>query len=191
MKIRQILPIIFLTGMLMSLPSVLAAQQPDAVTAAQETAPPLGENEPIPFMRTEQNISAEEPSSSGLLLKTLGSMVFIIGLIFVGAWGAKKLGFGNVKTAGEDAAELAVLNSVALGNGRSVSMIRFGSRVLLVGSTPQSFTLLAEEGSAGETVSETPRSVAEMLADDNITFDAELEHASSRITTIGQGGRLI
>jgi hypothetical protein len=30
-----------------------------------------------------------------------------------------------------------------------------------------------------------------MLADDNISFDAELELAASRITTIGQGGRLI
>ena len=192
MRTRRLFIIILIAGIMASLPSLLAAQPADSLPAQQEPAPPLGENEPIPFMRSEQSVAAEEPSSSGLLLKTVGSMVFIIGLIFVGAWGAKKLGFGNAKAAaGDDGTQLSVLNTITLGNGRSVSTIKFGSRLLLVGSTPQSFTLLAEEVQQDRAITEAPRSVAELLAEDSISFDAELDHAASRITTIGQGGRLI
>lgn len=167
--------------------AICFGQEPPRVQ--QTSAEPLGENEPLPFMRSEQSSPvSEEPGSAGLLLKTLGSMIFIVGLIFFGAWGAKKLGYGNGKAGSADTTQLSVLTSVSLGNGRTVSAIRFGTRVLLVGSTPQSFTLLGEEADKhGEQAA--PRSVAELLADDEANFHSELRHAESRLNSFLTGGK--
>jgi flagellar biogenesis protein FliO len=189
MKIRFISSIILGLALLTALPSVCPAQEQNPAPAPQASVEPLGENEPIPFMRSEQTAEAEEPSSAGLLLKTIGSMVFIIGLIFVGAWGAKKLGYGNKKVGSADGAQLSVLTSVSLGNGRTVSAIQFGQRVLLVGSTPQSFTLLAEEDGEDSPEQIVPRSVGELLAEDTPAFRSELKHAESRLNSFIPGGR--
>ena len=127
------------------------------------------------------------------MLKTLGTLLFVVGLIFFGAWGAKKLGFGNAKTNVAEDAQLTILSSVNLGNGRTISTVRFGDRVLVVGSTPQSFTLLAEEEASGAAAAkisfENSRSVAEMLAEEaeeenlfsgeNDSFAREFERAQS------------
>jgi flagellar biogenesis protein FliO len=137
------------------------------------------ENDHLPFMQQEQGAAPQEPTSGSLLIKTLGSMLLIVGLIFFGAWGAKKLGFGGAKAqALEDAPDLAILSSVSLGNSRTISTVRFGDRVLVIGSTPQSFTLLAEEDAVEKISLGNSRSVAEMLADENLSFDDEFERAS-------------
>jgi flagellar biogenesis protein FliO len=189
MKIRLTLSILLALVLTAALPSISMAQEQKPAPAPEASVEPLGENEPIPFMRSEQTPETEEPSSAGLLLKTIGSMVFIIGLIFVGAWGAKKLGYGNKSTASVDGTQLSVLTSVSLGNGRTVSTIRFGERVLLVGSTPQSFTLLAEEDSDTAPAQIVPRSVGELLAEDKPAFQSTLKQAQSRITSIFPGGK--
>jgi flagellar biosynthetic protein FliO len=150
----------------------------------------LGENERLPFMQTEQSSEVREPSSSGLLLKTLGSMLLIVGLIFFAAWGAKKLGFGGSKSNSDDQ-DLAILSSVSLGNGRTISTVRFGERVLVVGSTPQSFTLLAEETCGEKSHLRTSRSVAEMLAEENDSFNDKFEQAQARVTGWGERGEEI
>lgn len=136
------------------------------------TAEPLGENESIPFMREqEQEIQASGVSTGGLLVKTFGAMLLIVGLIFFGAWGLKKAGFNPLKKNTEtDAPDLAVLSSVSLGTNRTLSVVKFGERVLLVGSTAQSFTLLADkseiEAEDSASVINNPRSVGEMLAEE-------------------------
>lgn len=167
-------------------------QKPATNPAVQgPAAEPLGEDEPIPFMRSEQMAASAEPSSTGLLLKTFASMIFIIGLIFVGAWGAKKLGYGNGKNPGtDDGTQLSVVTSVSLGNGRTVSAIKFGSRILLVGSTPQSFTLLAEEDGDLPVNQVSPRSVAELLAENKSDFTTELKTAESRLNPFLPGAKI-
>lgn len=188
MKTRFTLSILLALVLTAALPAICTAQEQKPAAAPQASVEPLGENEPIPFMRSEQTAAAEEPSSAGLLLKTIGSMVFIVGLIFVGAWGAKKLGYGNKSTASADGAQLSVLTSVSLGNGRTVSTIRFGERILLVGSTPQSFTLLAEEDGDAAPTPIVPRSVGELLAEDAPAFQSTLKQAQSRLNSILPGG---
>jgi flagellar biogenesis protein FliO len=189
MKIRLIFPILLALALLTALPSLCPAQEQKPAPAPQASVEPLGENDPILFMRSEQTAATEEPSSVGLLLKTFGAMAFIVGLIFVGAWGAKKLGYGNKKTASADGAQLSVITSVSLGNGRTVSTIQFGPRVLLVGSTPQSFTLLAEEDGSDIPEQPVPRSVGELLAEDRPAFRSELNQAESRLNSFIPGGR--
>lgn len=189
MKTRfTILVLVALTAVI-SLPAICTAKENKPAPAPQASVEPLGENEAIPFMRSEQSAAAEEPSSAGLLLKTIASMVFIIGLIFVGAWAAKKLGYGNKSPGSADAAQLSVLTSVSLGNGRTVSAIQFAGRVLLVGSTPQSFTLLAEEDGDAAPEPIAPRSVGELLAEDKPAFQSALVRAQSRLTSPFPGGK--
>ena len=177
---------------LLAMPAIpAAAEGPSPPAAQQSAAEPLGENEPLPFMRSEQNAPPEESSSAGLLLKTIGSMLFIVGLIFVGAWGAKKLGYGPAKAvSSEDAARLSVLTSLSLGNGRTVSAIRFNERTLLIGSTPQSFTVLAEDAGNNVEMRLAPRSVAELLAEDETSFSGHLDNAARRLGTFVKGSEI-
>jgi flagellar biogenesis protein FliO len=150
----------------------------DSSTPASEV---IGENDRISFMQHEQNSSAQEPGGGTLLYKTLGAMILIVGLIFGGAWGARKLGFGHRSDAASANLELSTISSLSLGNGRIISAVQFGSRVLLVGSTAQSFTLLAEESDNETANIPRSRSVAEMLAEESGSFGNEFAMAQQNL----------
>jgi flagellar biogenesis protein FliO len=166
----------------LSLAPVCLAQSAENTTANTQTTEAQGDDENLSFMHTADNPQTQEPSSGGLLLKTLGAMLLIVGLIFFGAWGAKKLGFGGTRSSGSpDEMGLAVLSSVSMGSGRTISTVRFGERILLVGSTTQAFTLLAEEQTGKELSIHNSRSVAEMLAEEGPSFNDEFEQAQNRI----------
>lgn len=175
-------PLILLLTFL-SLAPLCLSQNANTSNPTNQNTEVLGENERLPFMQTEEAPESQEPSSSGLLFKTLGAMLLIVGLLFFGAWGLKKLGFGGAKaTGGQEELNLTVLSSISMGSGRTISTIRFGERVLLVGVTPQAFTLLAEETPHDDFSIQNPRSVAEMLADDNRAFVNELQRAQSSLS---------
>lgn len=155
----------------------------------------MTENDRLPFMQNQQAAQVEEPSSGGLLFKTLGAMMLIVGLLFFGAWGLKKAGFGALKAKDSiDAPDLAVVSSISVGGGRTISAVRFGERVLLVGSTAQSFTLLAEEDkkniSAVNSAAKS-RSVADLLAEEEKSFGFEMENALNRLETRENKGDLL
>jgi flagellar biogenesis protein FliO/Na+-transporting methylmalonyl-CoA/oxaloacetate decarboxylase gamma subunit len=159
-------------------------QQPQPQQQAQEQ-PLLGEDEPLPFMRVEETNTPSEPSSSGLILKSVGALLLVIGLLVFGTWSMKKLGFGSKAAKGPNAElGLEVLSTMPMGGGKTLTMVQFGERVLLVGSTAQSFTLLAEQNPQENTFATHPaRSVADMLADDDEggLFDDEFERAMAQI----------
>jgi flagellar biogenesis protein FliO len=171
---------------------VCSAQQPNAQDAANQTSNITKETDHLPFMKDERApADAQEPGTGSLLVKTIGAMLLIVGLIFFGAWGLKKFGFGNLKSNdAPDAPDLTVLSTVSLGSGRTISTIQFGERVLLVGSTAQTFTLLADE--AGERVAvNNPRSVADLLDEENASFTEEFNLAQSRLDfPADDGGRI-
>jgi flagellar biogenesis protein FliO len=177
------LKLLVLLVFLLMLTPFCFAQNPPANSQPGQNTEIMGEDDRLPFMQNEQSPAAQEPGSGGLLLKTLGAMLLVVGLIFAGAWVAKKLGLGNFnsKNAADDV-NLAILTSVSLGSGRTISTVRFGERVLLVGSTAQSFTLLAEDKSEESATSLlNSRSVAEMLDDEIIPFEAEYDKAQRRL----------
>lgn len=175
-----------------SKPEKIDPVQASPVQTAVEAAPPqsaaerplLTEDDPLPFMRTDEANAPAEPSSGGLILKSVGALLLVIGLLVFGTWSMKKLGFGN-KAAKSAAGEvgLEVLSSMPMGGGKTLAMVQFGERVLLVGSTAQSFTLLAEHGPAENDFTNNPRSVADLLADDEDggSFDDEFEQAMARL----------
>lgn len=172
---------ILLPGLIIVLncgPICLAQAAAGDETAAQTTTV-LSEDERLPFMQPEGPTLNNEPGSGGMMVRTIGAMILIVGLIFFGAWGLRKMGFGNLKNgAAADVPDLTILSSVSLGSGRTISTVRFGERVLLVGSTAQSFTLLADQSENEKLSRAEPRSVAEMLAEEEEnSFAAKLSHA--------------
>jgi len=181
MKRRLVAKVLALNLILVACGSLCIAQTSHTAPNPQSNEV-VSENDQLPFMHTDQSSEVQEPSSGGLLLKTLGAMILIIGLIFVAAWGARKLGFGGIRSGdANDETDLAIISTVSLGSGRTMSTVRFGERVLLVGSTPQAFTLLAEGKRVNQMSFQNSRSVAEMLGDESGDFDAELDCAESRL----------
>ncbi len=166
--------------------------QTNQTVQTDQNAEVLGENERLPFMPNEKSADAAETGSGGLLLKTLGAMFLIVGLIFFGAWTLKKFGFGNSNlTPVENAPELAILSTISAGSNRTLSIVRFGARTLLIGSTAQSFTLLADEGNAEPPVLPQARSVADLLAEEKPDFNKEFARATANYDERREiGGRI-
>jgi flagellar biosynthetic protein FliO len=126
---------------------------------------------------TERDNQEQPPTATGLLIRTLGALLLIVGLIVVAAWGMKRFGGARFGTAQENAPSLAILNSLSLGERRSLTIVRFGDRTLLLGSTAQSVTLLAEAET--DDFTQPARSVAEILNDDKpAIFSQELFNAT-------------
>ncbi len=179
---------IFVLLLIVMFGAVCFSQAEDGNTQSTQGAEVIGENDHLPFMQADPVApESQEPSSGGLLLKTMGAMLLVVGLIFFGAWGAKKLGFGGSKSSSSpDDPELTVLSTVSMGSGRTIATLQFGDRILLVGSTNDSFTLLAEDVKA-----ETParsRSVAELLAEENESFDSAFQNAQFKLGQWGEKG---
>lgn len=180
MKLRSISWPLFLLLMFCVLASTGVSQAPETNKPETQATEQMGENDRLPFMQTAETGDPAEPSSSGLLIKTIGAMLLVVALIFAGAWVAKKAGFGGTKVSvSEDNPALAVLTSVSMGSGRTISTVRFGDRFLLIGVTPQAITLLAEE--TKDVPLQSSRSVAEMLAEENGSFVDEFENARARL----------
>lgn len=129
-----------------------------------------------PFLEPSPGVLAEQaPSTFNLLARTTGSLALILGLLVGGTALFRRFGGPKALRASNDVPELAVLSSVPLGRERTLALVRFGSRTLLVGSTPHAITLLTESDEHDE---RAPVSVAELLDSDD--FAAELERASVR-----------
>jgi len=161
--------------------SATPRQDPSPTDQQLQSSPTKENSDRLPFMvDTDRENRETAPSTTGLMLRTLGALLLIIGLIVAAAWGMKRFGGPRFGAAREDAPELAVLSSIALGERRSLSIVRFGHRTLLLGTTPQAVTLLAESEQINVT---TPvRSVAEILNDkEPVHFSAELITAGQRL----------
>jgi flagellar biosynthetic protein FliO len=165
-----------------------------SVPAAAVPAPaaPQPADDRLPFMAGNERESHEQPpTASGLLLRTVGALLLIVGLIVAAAWGMKRFGGARFGTPKENAPALAILNSLSLGERRSLTIVRFGDRTLLLGSTAQSVTLLAEAENDDFVPPESitlARSVADILNDDKpANFSQELfsanEHLDEQLET--------
>jgi flagellar biosynthetic protein FliO len=153
------------------------------------TAPPLAsvpESKPqeLPFKLNErQQLATEAPSAGGMLLRTFGALLLIVGLIAAAGWALRHFGVINFGKQHSDAAGLKVLDTVQLGDRRTLTLVKFGERTLLIGSTPQGLSLLAEQAEELELPQgdymPTVRTVTDLL-DVNAAppFEQELTRAS-------------
>lgn len=165
------------------------AQEPNTQLPANQNAATT-ENDHLPFMQSEQTPDNQQQTANGkFLAKTIGATLLIVSLLFFGAWGLKKFGFGKSNQNNlSDALELAVLSTVSMGKGRTISTVRFGERILVVGSTSENFTLLADEKCGEAVSSKAPRSVAELLSEENLSFENELDLANNKLSFSAAGG---
>lgn len=166
-----------------------AAPSPTPESTPTADARPPQEAERLPFTLDEaKGASVEAPSASGLLLRTLGALLLIVGLIVGAGWGLRRFGGARFGAARKEAPELTVLSSVSLGNRRSLAIVRFGERNLLIGTTGEAVTLLAtEEVLGGETHAPVPRSVADLLkANEAKEFEEELKAAGVKFDALPQ-----
>lgn len=168
-----------LRALIVCLPLALAAQppaasaqagarpgQPAPAAAAEQGQAAAGrreEGERLTFMPdARQDARAEAPGASATLARTLGALLIVVGLVVAAGWGLRRFGGARFGSPRDDAPELRVLNSVALGDKRSLVVVRFAGRELLVGSTAQSLTVLSSGAGEGARAY-APRSVAELL----------------------------
>jgi len=99
----------------------------------------------LPFMTSsEADGDADQPSSLGLLARTFGALLLVIGLLIASVWCLRRIKGGPFNPSGEGS-HLSVLKTVAIGDRRSLIVVRFDDRTLLLGATPQSITLLASD----------------------------------------------
>jgi flagellar biosynthetic protein FliO len=163
---------------------VEAPASPTPVPAASESPVDKDADARLSFMTKSENDNHQEtPSATGLLLRTFGALLLIVGLIVAAAYGMKRFGGARFGAPKEDAPQLAVLNSISLGERRSLAVVRFGGRTLLIGSTAQAVTLLAEtKVESLENQEPTMRSVADMLnGTSSVSFADELSGAETRM----------
>ena len=134
-------------------------------------------------MESNERSTEDGPSAAGLMVRTLGALLLIVGLIVAAGWGLRKFGGARFGAISTDGPGLQVLSNVSVGNNRSLIVARFGERTILIGSTPQSFTLLATQDEESELDLPSPaRSVSEMLAEDNYSnFNQELTTAQNKL----------
>lgn len=171
--------------------------------------PIMKEGDSLPFMQKKTlETPTQATTSTSLLTKTFGALFIVLGILFFGVWGLKKAGV--IKSSNEtleNSPELAILSSVSPQNGQTISIVQFGKQTLLVGSTANSFTLLANAGEIltnnnerlEKIIEETndnfdfenkPRSVSDLLAeeDESDVFKEELKKAQSRISNLRNYG---
>lgn len=83
-------------------------------------------------------LSAADPSIGGLLLRLLGSLALVVGLLLLIAR------FAGRRFRTTNGAAIQVVHRQALGRGQGVAVVAVGTRVLVLGTTEQQVTLLAE-----------------------------------------------
>ncbi len=83
-------------------------------------------------------VLAAEPSLGDLAVRLLGSLAVVVGLLLLIARGVNK------RFKAPSGATIQVVHRQALGRGQGVAVVSVGSRVLVLGTTEQQITLLAE-----------------------------------------------
>ncbi len=83
-------------------------------------------------------LSASDPSLGALALRLLGSLAVVVGLLLLIARGV------NRRFKAPAGAAIQVVHRQALGRGQGVAVVSVGTRVLVLGTTEQQVTLLAE-----------------------------------------------
>lgn len=107
---------------------------------------------------------AAEPSLGDLAVRLIGSLAVVVGLLLLIARGVNK------RFKAPAGATIQVVHRQALGRGQGVAVVAVGSRVLVLGTTEQQITLLAEV---------EPEEVGiDVLEEDDLEaeLETELEH---------------
>ena len=106
------------------------------------------------------------PGSNMPFIQTFGALFLILGLIFFGFWLLKRYG-GRLGLGLTGRGDLRFLGQMTLGARRSVAVVRFQDKLLVLGVTDHHITLLTETDVSDESPS-----------DDGTRFASALDNAS-------------
>jgi len=140
----SVLAIFMWLALAMTVP--VLAQQGTAAAPAPVTPPSMDTVQGAPQQVQSPAHSAGDFAAGGQdfpILRTMGGLALVICLIIAGVMGGKKfLPHYFTKKTGDK--QLKLLESLAMGDKRSVALIQVDDKILLVGNTPQQITLLAD-----------------------------------------------
>lgn len=134
---------------------IAIAQQPGGSKTAKQVSP-AAESRPLNLGDLEESeaaldadVAKDAKQKDDSLLVTLGSFVFklavVIGLAYASIYALKH--FTGLRNAvGSSRRRIKVIDNANIGTNRSVHLIEVGAKRLLVGSTPNQISLLAEIG---------------------------------------------
>jgi flagellar biosynthetic protein FliO len=107
--------------------------------------------QPVPAAKGEGEdfrLVGKSNNSDNGWLRTLAALALVVAIIFAVRWTLRRL--GGAKTAHPAAGVVEVLSRTSVSPRQQVLLVRFGKRLLLVGSGPQGLRTLAEAASPEE-----------------------------------------
>jgi flagellar biosynthetic protein FliO len=119
----------------------------------------VDEDDSIPFMKRESEKSKIGSGDGHALGRTLGALLLVLGLLAFGVFLVKRFG-PNRSPVQNATVSVAVLKSVPLGERRSLLVVRFAGKNLLLGSTPHGISLLDSDDDLAPKDSAAPSSMA-------------------------------
>ncbi len=126
--------VLFCLGILVVSGFSLMAQAPPASPAEKELQQPLVLNDVSP---TQGQSAHSEPSA----WRAFGSTLLVIGIAGGALWAFRK--YGMKRFPGSGGGRLKVMETLALGDRRFVSLLRADEEQFLIAMSPQGITLLA------------------------------------------------
>lgn len=162
--------------------------------ATENTTPNTStKEEKLPFkLNDRKEVNVPPPSALGLVVRTIGALLLIVGMVFGAAWLLRRfdlLPFNNTK---DEANGLKVVSTIRLGERRALSVVKFGEKMLLIGSSPEGLTLLSEqedEIAVPASQPNNPRTVTDLLSrGSEQNFEREFARAATP-TTVWSGRR--
>lgn len=129
--------------------SFALAQAPSVAT------PPSTEQAPAKPVST-QAAQVSETAAGGMdfpVLRTIGGFALVLSLILIAFLVARKIApqYFNKRTAEKN---LRLIESMSMGDKRSIAIIQVGDKRFLVGNTPHQLTLLSQLGDSFSLISE-------------------------------------
>lgn len=129
--------------------SLVALVSPALLPAADEAPAPQAAPEAADGgiigrrpLETAETAAAASPVSGGDALKMLGALAAVIGTLVGGVWFLRRMAPGVA--SGSDNRLIEVLSRSAVGPKQSLVLVRVGSRMVLIGVSPESMQKLVD-----------------------------------------------
>ncbi len=147
------LAVVILAGL-----AVAVSGQP---AAAPDSAAGVTETRPLSLPAGDSEAGAPERSPAGYLLRALGSLLLVVGLIWLAYFALRRF-HPSLRTPSQQGL-IEVLDSRSLGSDRSIHAVKFAGRVFLIAMTASAVTC----------VSECPEEHANRLRHEGATTDSD------------------
>jgi flagellar protein FliO/FliZ len=115
---------------------------------------------------------------SGQVFSLIASFVLVIALLAATLWVLKRIGLSGLRA--QSGKRIVIVDSVWLGNRQRVALIRVDEREILVGSSAQAITLLADLGSPEPKLGKPKEDIDEVIGQSSGSVGAVSDKDRSR-----------